>query len=317
MEYIEKYHQLPKVLRNQLAKVQSVFIDDKDVQRHYHKLKSLVKDHRTLSDHHIKILLRMTIMAVISPRTLFNREWFDVMCCYREDKPKSNIKLTKVIKSGRHVNIIEGSLKNLQVIIKWYESSKRNTQYEIDIYERLKELGCNLPWFSGKFKYWGHTVLVLEKLIPLTQYDDECKIGAHVIDQLRYLHTFGIHCDMKPGNIMKRTRTGKPEYLLIDYGGVALDRLSYGYRRWIWTPRWTSQKQHESNQITTAKHDFIELGYTMKTIQNWRERKDHSDGEFKKGFTGRLDKYMKRVFEINPRHITSKDYDDLIKILSK
>ena len=166
----------------------------------------------------------------------------------------------------------------------------------------------------------------MEKLFPITKDDNEFEVALEVMKQLVYLHQFGIHNDIKPGNIMKRIVNGKPKYLLIDYGGVATQRLSYGFKRWIWSPKWTSQELHGKNQVTTAKNDFIELVYTMKTIQNMRNGEDkrhrrNKDGEeednIRTGFVGRLAKLHDRVEQVNPKDIKEEDYLDIIRILEK
>jgi serine/threonine protein kinase len=212
---------------------------------------------------------------------------------------------------------MEGIHHGRPVVVKWYQSSKRDTTYELNFYQKLRGMGCDVPWFSSHYNFWGHKVMVLEKLSPLTQYDDEFKMGVHIIQQLRLLHRMGVHCDIKPQNVMKRQINKRTaQYLLIDFGGVATERLSYGYRRWLWSPKWTSQTPHEADQVVTEKNDFLELAYTMRAMQNWRDSHNQSDGDVKRGFTGRLARYLKRVEEIDKRHVRDQDYTDLLRILT-
>ena len=210
--------------------------------------------------------------------------------------------------------VLQGRLDDdVPIVVKWYQSNKRDTLYEIGIYKKLRHLKCPVPWFSSTYEFWNSPVLVMERLQGLTKEDDEFEVAIEVIKQLRYLHQFGIHNDLKPGNIMKRMQNGKPVYFMIDHGGVATQPLGYGYRRWIWSPKWTCQRPHASNQITTPKHDFIELGYTMKTMQNWTT----GDNHIRSGFTDKLAKYMDRVVRIDEKNVTGKDYDDLIELLKE
>lgn len=317
MEHIEEYRRLPRALRHQLSKIQSKFYENKEIQRHYQKMVHGFKDNHNVNDRISTILFRMSIFRIMGPKTLIIPELLDSIYCYHDNKDKSIITFNKVLKTGKHAKVAEGLYRDRPVIIKWYQSNKRDITYELNIYKKLKDIGCDVPWFSGHYNFWGHKVMILEKLSPLCQYDDELKLGVQIIQQLHYLHKFAIHCDIKPQNIMKRQTGNKCNYLLIDFGGVAIEHLSYGYRRWLWSPKWTSQKAHQPDQVVTQKNDFIELGYTMKAIQNWRDTHNHSDGEIKTGYSGRLLKYMKRVEEIDHKKVTEKDYSDLIKILTR
>jgi hypothetical protein len=207
---------------------------------------------------------------------------------------------------------VSKSNKPRPVIIKWYQSIKRDSSYEIKVYKTLRRAGCTVPWFSSKFFLWSSPILVMEPLNSVTADDNEFLLTVHVLAQLEILHKFAIHNDIKPGNVMWRWKADKTkEYLVIDYGGVATEKLEHGYRRWIWSPKWTSQKARSKEpQVTTAKNDFIELGYTMKTIQNYRT----GAKEIRTKFEGPLLEFMERVKKVNPKAITSKDYSDLTKI---
>ena len=147
----------------------------------------------------------------------------------------------------------------------------------------------------------------MEKLQKLNSSDDPYMVGAHVIRQLQFLHTFGVHCDIKPGNIMKKGSL----YYLIDYGGVAKEKMGGGYRRWIWTPKWTSQRSHQKQQVCTAYNDFVELGFTMRHIQIWKKEEETCDvnkREIRTAFGGRLADYMRQV-EKYGRHPPKECYD--------
>ena len=139
-----------------------------------------------------------------------------------------------------------------------------------------------------------------------------------VIQQLRFLHKFGVHNDIKPGNVMKRDpNTNLPrgdditispdgedfQYKVIDYGGVATKRRGrFFFSRWVWSPRFAVQPLHGkekdgSPQLTSFKYDFYELIVTAKVLQCYRtgekQIKDKKTGKmthdpYRKGHTGLL-----------------------------
>lgn len=320
MDYCQEYKKLDKVLRKQISKVSHLFNNDRNVKTFHNHLLSHIPANERNDEKIRKQLFRLAIYKKMKPEFFLTENFIDMIICYSSEGPI--LPLNKLMESHRHSILFEGKLSDLPVVVKWYYSSKRDCNYELDIYKRLSEMNCDLPWFSDKFQIWGFPVLVLEKLHPLSRSDDEYKMGISVIQQLTHLHQFAVHCDIKPGNVMRRVVGSSVTYLLIDYGGVATERLKHGYKRWLWSPKWTSQPEYshedrdkDARHITTAKNDFLELGYTMKAIQNWRIGK--GNGECKSGFTGRLKRYMVRVKQIDSHKITHKDYDDLLSILSK
>lgn len=308
-DVIKRYEELPEALKKQLAKLYPQFEDDSDVapevESLYRKLDR--KQHRYPNIK--KIVQRIAMLNRIAPDYLFDEKWFPFAYCY--NTRGHLVRLEKTITIGKHVFVMLGRLDdNLPVVVKWYQSSRHDTLYEIKMYKRLRNLKCPTPWFSSTYSFWDSPVLVMEKLQPLNEDDDPGKVAAAVLRQLVYLHRFGVHNDLKPGNIMKRVTSDGVTYFIIDHGGVATQRYRHGYRRWIWSPKWTCQRPHASNQVTTGKHDFLELGFTWKTMENWVT----GDKEIRHGFKGKLARFMDRVAEVNEKHITERDYDDLIAI---
>ena len=329
MDALAKYKKLPSPFRHQLGKLLHHYSSDENV-KHQNKwlLYSFTKEGGDLTPGNKKRLFKYAVFVTLNPRLILDSKFVSATVCYSADG--RSINLVKVIKSGKHAVVLEGYMNEYQpLIIKWYQSSKRDCSYEAGVYSKLKALGCPLAGFDTNFKYWEKPILVLEKLQPLNQFDNEYRVGCDVINQLKYLNTFAVHADIKYQNLMKRVTSvpvktpertvyeNKIEYLLIDFGGVAMERLGEGWRRWVWSPKYTSSKAHVKDQVCTAKNDFIELGYAMKIIQNWRHTKGMRDGEFKSGYKGKLAKYMKRVDAIDQKNITMKDYDDLIAILNE
>jgi hypothetical protein len=123
---------------------------------------------------------------------------------------------------------------------------------------------------------------------------------------------------------------GDWEYIVIDYGGMTTERLEKGekkgWKRSVWSPKYTCQKPHpEEPQVTTQWHDFKEIGYMMKEIQNMRVKheskkksksktKDSDRLPIRTDFKGRLLVYMNFLETINKYNVKSEDYDNLISI---
>lgn len=325
---VEQYELLPGNLKSQLDNIYRSFIDNEKVQKRY---RQYIKKNSGLKKKDQRKYFKMSILETMSTMEILQPKWYPFISCYseHENSHHGSIQLLKLIKTGKHACVIEGLLEytlgksakvmHKPVIIKWYQSAKRNITYECDAYKKLEELGCPVPWFSTCYQAWNSPVLVMEKLANLSPNDDECIMGIHVIDQLRYLHTFAVHCDIKPQNIMKRKTENGNEYLLIDFGGISRDRLGDGYRRWVWSERWASQESHVKDQQVTCKADFIELAYTMQAVANWKKTHTRNDGQYKTVFNSKIKKYLDYVntqIEDGIR-IKDKHYDNLIRILSK
>ena len=321
----EQYDSLTKPLRSQLDNIYRSFIENEKVQKIY---RQYMKRYPGLKKKDQRKYFKMSILESISTMEILEPKWYPFVSCYSDHDHHGAIQLLKLIKCGKHACVVEGVLEhrsklgkviNKPVIVKWYQSVKRNITYEAEAYQKLKDMDCPVPWFSTCYRVWNSPVLVMEKLANLSPNDNEAVMGVHVVDQLRYLHTFAVHCDIKPQNIMKRRTEAGNEYLLIDFGGISRERLGDGFRRWVWSERWSSQPSHTKNQQVTPKADFIELGFTMQAVANWRKAKARVDGEYRTVFKGRVKKYMEYVMnEIEDgAHVKDKHYDALIRILSK
>lgn len=198
-----------------------------------------------------------------------------------------------------------------------------------------------LPYFSSSYMMFGKPVLILELLDKLDDTDDPYAIGFEIIHHLLYIHTIGVHNDIKPENIMKITRMSEGKkrvfYYLIDYGGLTNEKYpDGGYRRFVWSPKWTSQikpgwyrdigkpeLETETVRKTSPRFDFIELGITMRVFQITSKLskipKDIEE-EYLHDFTkykGRLRKYMEYVLALpNSEKYDISVYKDLQDILS-
>jgi hypothetical protein len=351
---IQYYQSLDKKIREQLIYIQENFIPENiELKFKLHNTgKQIYKRIRSLNDptdpnKNKLIAKQLAILEWIEFKEyLLNKNWYKNIYCF--DDRDNKVYFDYVIHQGHFVSktnrvdprvvVVRGTRNNrLPVVIKWSHTNMRNMQHEIDIYKRLRKMNCPVPWFSTSFQLLNTKVLVLEELQVLGPQDDEFEMSKQIIQQLKYLHEFGCHNDIKPGNIMRRKTlqekqensefnhaiVSNHEYFLIDHGGVAIKRFDYGYKRWTWTPKFTSQKRREHAQITTPKNDLLELGYTMKAIQAMRlDKNDKRRQIVKSGFDGKLKKYMDYVVGISDKKIMdatfrTKVYSDLLDILSE
>lgn len=309
---IDYYNSLDKPLKRQLIKLQKILIEDKDIHKIFRKYFPYANSEYTNNPE----LFRLAILYCIPSIYFFEKQWFKYVYCY--DNSGHKIYPKKIISVNKHTYVLigQGQKKyNQDFIIKWYQSGKRNILIEIEMYQRLQNLDCPVPYFASKFYFWDEPVLIMEKLNQLDKNDDEYTVAISILEQLEYLHTFGVHNDIKPQNIMKRLTGDHPIYFLIDHGGLTTEKLKYGFRRRIWSAKFTSQKPHGSNQLTTAKNDLLELGYTMKYLQIKNKPHLNISQDIKSDFKGKLKNYMKRISKINKEQINKNDYSDLIDIL--
>ncbi|SPN79902.1 Protein kinase [Cedratvirus Zaza IHUMI] len=283
-------------------------------------------------------LYRAAVLCAIPSTRLFEKEFLSRVCCYHYLKPDKYYLIERVVNKGQYVRIgftksalvdnftklatdnftacTSGYTSRDALVVKWFRNQDMDITFEMGLYKKLRLLGCPLPYFSCSYRFWKDKVLLMEELESLSEEDDPYQVGVCVLEQLSYLHTFAVHSDIKPNNIMRK---GK-RYYLIDFGGVALKRLDYGYKRWNWSEKWTSQKMHVKNQITTAKNDLIELGYTLNYLEQRHSpllesvhRKDP-----RSGFQGKLAEYMNEVRRLDAEVQPGEEvYAHLKSILTK
>ena len=297
MVSFDEYEKLPAHVKAQLTTISKTYKNKVDLNRSPDK-KMQGQD-----------LINWAVVSNNTIKSLLENH-YDVLECYSDDGDR--IVMGEVLKSGRHAVVVSGVYGEREVIVKYYERDERkiDVTYEIGIYRKLAELDCKIPWFSDKFMMLGKRVLVVEKLLPLGKDDNIYKIGMSVVEQLSYLHTFAIHNDIKPDNIMKKIVDGKPEYYLIDYGGVTLEKLCCGFRRKIWSPKWTCQPRGGHNQVTYPKHDFIELVLTLNYIH-----RGCSYRNYKKICEKCLGGFNSHAVGLGKKMRDQIDYDEIIEIL--
>jgi tRNA A-37 threonylcarbamoyl transferase component Bud32 len=193
------------------------------------------------------------------------------------------------------------------VMVKWTKNPQE-LEDEIDNMIRAETIGVKLPKFDDSFFFWDVHVLVEEILEPIDGEDDAYEIGKQLLPSLHKLHYFGVHNDIKPGNIMKRGN----EYLLIDYGGLAFIPKLYGFVREIWTPLWASQVK-EAGQITTAKNDLMELIYVLHYQDALKQGIYIDEDDYKNVYIEKWKALLDQVRDIDERNIKKSDYESLYR----
>lgn len=175
------------------------------------------------------------------------------------------------ISGDQNVYLAEDQSSGQQWVIKW--DSSNNVLKEIKTYERIKKMGGQTPRVltveEDRWFYHGWPILVIEKLLPLDDTDDELQIGIQLLtNQLPFLHEFAVHADLKPDNIMKRNvvNGGPPLYFVID---MDVDdqptRFPGEYKRSHWTPLFHSD-QFTPAAVCSFRADLLELLYTMSAL---------------------------------------------------
>lgn len=136
---------------------------------------------------------------------------------------------------------------------------------EVAEYNRLEKMGAQVPQRLHGYKVNDFEVLVLEFLDPIDETDDVLVMATQLIStQLRYIHRYACHGDIKIDNIRKRGNL----YFLID---LNLSKIPYGtgYKRMHFTPLFASQQRppyDDAVVMITYKNDLLELVYVMHAL---------------------------------------------------
>lgn len=153
-------------------------------------------------------------------------------------------------------------------VIKWVDPlGQGSIDEEIKDIKRIVTEGGTTFNVSFDWEFYDKKVLVAEKLIPIDEYDNVTEIFSQILEfQLKYIHRFALHLDIKPDNIMKRyTPNGDhPKYFLIDmdlvksvYSEGVFSR-SHGTR--LWAPNIHTRVR------STYIDDIKELFYTINAL---------------------------------------------------
>ena len=330
-ENLAKYKSLPRHHKKQVKYLLGKFSTDSHIVKTASLfMKDGVKDE--------KLALKLAILKCFDSYDLIHKRFFDGIYAF-DDKGRT-VTFNKILTKRpiEHVCLFKARLhnpiekKDMDVIVKWYESPRHGTvEDEIERYQAIRDLGCKYPWFSSSYIFWKSSVLVMEPLNEVNGDDNEFEVVAQVIQQLKLIHKIGIHNDLKPPNVMwrpyegdKGADRGDREYLVIDYGGLTTEKYKWGFYRKVWSPKWCCQPRHpetKEDRVTTPYHDFLECVHMAKSIQNDRkfgnwgsDRPKSKKPRIRSGFKGRLKKLHEAILAMNPKKITEKDYDAIIKI---
>jgi len=326
MSLRDKYKQLEPECRRQIKALLKYFDKDPKILASARSLKP-----RDEKERRYALALAIKNMPLLA--LLENKHIYKSLYCYntKEGSPHGKFHFIDQITSGDHVCLISGYIAygdtKVPAVCKYYKGSKRTIDYEINCYKRLAETGCEIPWMSSSYRLLGERVMIVERLHTIDTTDKPAALGIDVLKQLQYLHTFGVHCDLKPGNIMVR-RSGyecyvaDPEkclkYMIIDHGGTAIERFGKGFKRFIWNPKFTSQLKGEKDQVTGPYYDFLELGYTMTWLDADRRKVNMKKFNHRTTHRGKFKQYMNELdkYKDDPFTLPDDIYARLINILS-
>lgn len=288
------------------------------------ELYSQFREDRDLKDKELKLFaLLYCIIKHGDYRVLFeDQDGFDMTRIHVVNKHGHRCRLDSILEMKSHAILICATLINEQqpVIVKYYRKGEKDVKEESSYYAKMREAGAELPWCSTTFTLFGQPILVLEKLEPLCKEDNEFQMGTDILTQLQILHkrVGTCHSDLKLGNVMKIS--GVNRYSVIDFGGCPRERSGKGWLRRCHTPLVTSQKRGLHGQIMTEWHDLMELCYTMKMIQNLRDKrtacqKDDKTDYVRTGFEGLLKTCVDFVKSLDKYSIQDTHYDHFRSIL--
>lgn len=285
---------------------------------------------------------------------LLRLRYFDFLKAWDDDGRYVVLEKFLQKRKSDHVRLVVGTLHNpvdddkkseQKVILKWHQSSRRDTRAEVWAYKKLRNLKCRVPWFSSSYMLWKTPVLIIEPLEKISGEDNLFEMMAQITQQLKIVHKIGVHSDIKPGNIMKGrfgqtysevergVDQGDWAFFLIDYGGLATEKTNPKDKPWLywrhtWTKHYAAMNRRQEDQRFHWVYDLLELVFTVKGLQNELiegedVRRRRKRGEKKKnrlpiqsGFSGRLlicYNYVQQLMK-HPEKRTEEAYDEFIKI---
>jgi hypothetical protein len=319
---LREYIALDEDHRRQLERLYPKYVNNKDVARFMRPFRYPLP-----GTEERKRLTCYAMSKVMSPIDLIDASNLEALYAYNNGEPPIYLRSIKVKMGAGY--ILRGNMMGNNVIVKFYYRTytnhgvtrlSRTTENENNIYERL---GKPKPCISTSYRLLGVPVLVMEEMDDVDGSCNEYEMAEQVVRQLKPLHNFGVHCDIKPGNVM-RCKKDPTKFYVIDYGGVATTRSSRGgFERHTCSPLWTSQKRRTpggERTVCSAKHDMMELAYTMNTVRLMRKGipykvKDKSD-PIRNTLRGRIKRfyeYAKSLPDGEP--LTDQQRDVLVQIL--
>lgn len=167
-------------------------------------------------------------------------------------------------------------------------------------------MGCPLPWFSVNYSFWGQPVIVMKKLSPLPINENPKsiklrKLCRDILQQLKFIHRIGVHCDIKPTNIL--CDSSEDRYYLVDFDGMTIHRTKKAgyFVRHSHTEKFSSQKDfQQTGENCSAINDFKELLFTLNYIAYKQIGADNEEiaENFRVNFIGSCKKFHKSLQKI-------------------
>lgn len=213
-------------------------------------------------------------------------------------------------------------------VIKWNttpENGEKITLEEMDKWRLIESTGANIPKLLSGFMILDFSVVVMERLYPLESQDYNQKLVMSITSFIEKLIPIGVNNNLKPSNIMKRiypldsSKSKEITYLVSDIGSMTIEPLLYGYRRFTWSPFWSSQVK-DSDTVTTVKNDLLEFGYVLTWLSLMSDISDEEELLSLMNSIRTIEKpkeildWMNRVRMINEQNIEMKDFLDLKKL---
>lgn len=307
-----EYHQLDPRVTSVAAQYIKIMLSNDE-------LKKIDKQYSSESARHKAYVIHLLSTRTLGDFLKYERHVHKLICY--NDEVKKQFQIESLLMESPNVYVLTGTIDSTPVVVKCCHSSK--IEFELNIYSKLYSNNCQVPWFQGGYKILNQPVLVMARLTPIGHLDDPCIFGEQILNFLSYLHNgcsiderideskvIGIHNDIKPGNVMRDPNIPN-KYYLIDFGGVAIDKLEDGFHRKVWTVKWSSQQPYGKDQVTCARNDFLELGYTMNAMAKWNkadstiplDRKDIFNG-----FKGKIAAYMRYAYDLPRTHSESRKH---------
>lgn len=167
--------------------------------------------------------------------------------------------------------------KDKKWVLKWSseEKSNGNAMTEELNYRSIQKHGGTTPDLLSGYYVGDFPVLVIEFLYALDVSDNPLEVGRQLLLQLKYIHKFALHLDLKPDNIRKRMTGqlggGTPQYFIIDMD-LCTNLVTCGpgpncYKREHYTPFYASTDMDASEvAYGSYRHDLMELFYVINEL---------------------------------------------------
>lgn len=310
----EVYRNLPQTLITSVEDLSIKIWDSKFMNVKFGKLQKKYKLDKD-KDLAFKYLV-ITILREISHFDVFSPTWKDIVFGYIN--PDITCKYTKFKLTG--TKLLNSNYKSkISTAVLYTEDDEPGKEvvvktclrtsdiiYELYIYRTLRKMGCPLPWFSVNYSFWGQPVIVMKKLSPLPVNENPKsiklrKLCRDILQQLKFIHKIGVHCDIKPTNILYDS--SEDRYYLVDFDGMTIHRTKKAgyFVRHSHTEKFSSQKDfQETGESCSAINDFKELLFTLNYIAYKQIGADNEEiaENFRVNFLGSCKKFHKSLQKI-------------------